>query len=457
VIDQLPPQNIEAEEAILGGILLDPEAMSRVEAELHPEAFYVSAHREIYRTALKLYLLGKPTDLISVSTYLADRGLLEKVGGTAKLAQLLNRTVSAANIDRYAALVMDKYLRRRVIAAGHSIVDLGYEPNIELDSVLDQSEQQIFKVSTQRLASTTEHNAGVAAAAFNQLEENSPIYSTGIAELDEIMVGFEPGTLTIVAGRPSMGKSQIALFLSLQMLLAHELPVIFFSLEMTKKQLEYRLWSALSVASCYKHLNLTPIRSDRLRQHRAGQQPLSQCELNSIASVVGIASELPLYINDSRGITVSGIVSQCRQIKAKEGRLGLVVVDYLQMMAEDSGGNRSYELGDVARGLYKLAGDLDVAVLALSQVSRGVEARQNKRPLMSDLSQSGILEMVADNIILAYRDEYYNPDTLAVDVLELILAKARHGRTGTAVTVHTPPHLPTRNQGFQQFCRGGSE
>ncbi len=170
-------------------------------------------------------------------------------------------------------------------------------------------------------------------------------------------------------------------------------------------------------------------------------------EFSSLAKIVGIASELPLYINDSRGITVSGIASECRQIKAREGKLGLVVVDYLQMMAEDSGGNRSYELGDVARGLYKMAGDLDVPVLALSQISRAVEGRQNKRPMMSDLSQSGILEMVADNIILAYRDEYYNRDTVDRGILELIVAKARHCETGTAAVLFDKSYGMIKNLG----------
>lgn len=426
------PANIEAEEEILGGILLDPTAIARVVDTFPVEAFFVSAHREIYHAAQILHNQGKPTDLMSVSTYLADHSLLDKVGGMAKLAQLLSRTVSAVNIDRFAGLVMDKYLRRKLIETGHSIVGLGYDTSRELETVLDQSEQQIFKVSHQRLVSNTEHNSEIAAVAYNQLEENTPIYPTGLYDLDELMVGFEPGTLTLIAGRPSMGKTAVSTFLALQMMVLHQLPVAIFSLEMTKKQLEYRLWSLLSVLERYQPLGLKPINNRNIRRHRAGQQPLSQCELNSIAKIVGIASELPLYINDSRGITVSGIASECRQIKSRTGKLGLVVVDYLQMMAEDSGGNRSYELGDVARGLYKLAGDLDVAVLALSQVSRGVESRQNKRPMMSDLSQSGILEMVADNIIFAYRDEYYYPDTTADGVLELILAKARHGDTGTA-------------------------
>ena len=427
----LPPCCIEAEEAILGGILLDPGAIYRVEAQLHPQAFYVSAHQEIYQVALKLHRQGKSTDLVSVTTYLADWGKLDKVGGTTKLAQLLNRTVSAANIDRYADIVMDKYVRRGIIEAGNNLVNFGYDTTIELDALLDKSEREVLSISQQRMRSDTEHNSEIAAAAFNQLGENNPIYPTGLYDLDNLMVGFEPGTLTILAGRPSMGKSAISLFFALQMALMHELPIVIFSLEMTKKQLEYRLWSLMSRFDCYRHLNLTPIRGDRIRKHRAGLCPLTVEEMNSIISIVEIAAGLPLYINDNRGITVSAIASECRQIKAREGKLGLVVVDYLQMMAADTSGNRSYELGDVGRGLYKLAGDLNVPILALSQVNRGVESRQNKRPMMSDLSQSGILEMVADNIIFAYRDEYYNPDTPSQGLLELIMAKARHGDTGT--------------------------
>ena len=430
-MNQPLPLNIEAEEAILGGILLDPNAMARVLDILVTEAFSLRIHQQIYHAALTLHNQGQPTDLIAVSNYLADRDLLEKIGGTSKLAQLLNRTVSATNIDRYAMIVMDKYLRRQTITAGHKIVELGYDTSIELDNVLDRSEQEVFQVSHQKMRSNTEHNSAIAAAAYHQLDDNNPIYPTGLYDLDKLMVGFEPGTLTIVAGRPSMGKTAISIFLALQMILLHELPLAIFSLEMTKNQLEYRLWSLISRFDCYKHLNLNPLKGDRIRQHRAGLSPLTNEEMNSIVSIVEIAAGLPLYINDNRGITVSGIASECRQIMAHEGQLGLIVVDYLQMMAADTSGNRSYELGDVARGLYKLAGDLNVPILALSQVSRGVESRQDKRPMMSDLSQSGILEMVADNIIFAYRDEYYDQYSPKQGILELILAKARHGGTGT--------------------------
>ena len=428
----LPPANIEAEEAILGGILFDPQAISRVESSLLLNAFYVSAHQEIYQTALKLYHQSNPTDFMAVSTYLADRERLDKVGGTAKLAQLLNRTVSAVNIDRYVDLVMDKYYRRKVIEVGHKIVDFGYDSTLELEKLLNDSEQQIFSVTQQRIRSDTDQNSEIAMSAFNQLESENPIYPTGIEELDKLIIGFEPGTLTLLAARASMGKSAISLYLALQQMIQHKLPVIIFSLEMTKHQMEYRLWSLMSRMNCYQHLDLVPINGNRIRQHRAGLSSLTQKEMESIAKIVEVAVDLPLYMNDNRGINVAGIASEARQVKAREGKLGLVIVDYLQMMASDNGGNRSYELGDVGRGLYQLAGELEVPGLALSQVNRGVEGRQNKRPMMSDLSQSGILEMVADNIIFAYRDEYYDANTSQPGILELILAKARHGDTGTA-------------------------
>ncbi len=426
-----PPANISAEESILGGILLDPMAISRIEAELKIEAFFLQAHQEIYRAALALFRQGKPTDLMAVSNYLSARELLDRVGGTAKLAQLLNRTVSAVNIDRYTNLVMDKYLRRQLIASGHEIVKLGYDLVLELESVLNDSQKKLFQVCQQKMKGETNSTAEISIACFNDLETQHPLYETGLYDLDNLMVGFEPGTLTILAGRPSMGKSAIANFLTLQMATKHQLPAIYFSLEMTQKQLQYRLWSLISEFHCYRHLKLTKIQGDRIRKQRAGRIQLNQQEMDSIVKIMGICAELPIFINENRSITVAGIASECRRIKARVGNLGLIVVDYLQMMAgETASGNRSYDLGDVARALYQLAGEINAPILALSQVSRGVESRQDKRPLMSDLSQSGILEMVADNIIFAYRDEYYNRDTINQNTLELILAKARHGDTG---------------------------
>ena len=429
----LPPQNIEAEESILGGILLDPKAMGRIVDFLAADAFYLRSHQEIYRAAVFLHGKGKPTDVMTVSSWLQDYQLLDEVGGIPRLLQLIERTVSAANIDRYAELVMDKYVRRQLIGTGGKVIELARDTTRELDEVLDGAEQEVFLVSNWGRTTRTLSNGEVASAAFTELEKNNPIYPTGLRELDNLIVGFEPGTLTLLAGRPSMGKSQAALFLALQMMVARRIPVVFFSLEMTAQQLEYRLWSLLSVHPHYCDCGFYPLRSGRIRQHRAGLAPLTEREHETIARVLGIATELPLYLNDDRGTTVVGIASECRRLISEKKKPGLVVVDYLQMMADDSpNGNRSYELGNVARGLYKMAGDLNVPVLALSQISRAVEGRTNKRPVMADLSQSGILEMVSDNVVLLYRDEYYNPDSSDRDVLELIVGKARHGLTGTA-------------------------
>ena len=429
----LPPQNIEAEESILGGILLDPKAMGRIVDFLAADAFYLRSHQEIYRAAVFLHGKGKPTDVMTVSSWLQDYQLLDEVGGIPRLLQLIERTVSAANIDRYAELVMDKYVRRQLIGTGGKVIELARDTTRELDEVLDGAEQEVFLVSNWGRTTRTLSNGEVASAAFTELEKNNPIYPTGLRELDNLIVGFEPGTLTLLAGRPSMGKSQAALFLALQMMVARRIPVVFFSLEMTAQQLEYRLWSLLSVHPHYCDCGFYPLRSGRIRQHQAGLAPLTEREHETIARVLGIATELPLYLNDDRGTTVVGIASECRRLISEKKKPGLVVVDYLQMMADDSpNGNRSYELGNVARGLYKMAGDLNVPVLALSQISRAVEGRNNKRPVMADLSQSGILEMVSDNVVLLYRDEYYNPDSSDRDVLELIVGKARHGLTGTA-------------------------
>ncbi|BAY34617.1 DnaB helicase [Nostoc carneum NIES-2107] len=369
-IDKLPPQSIEAEEAILGGIMLDPVAINRVSDFLIPQAYYIKAHQDIYQCALRLHFAGKPTDLLSVTNWLIDQNLLARIGGKNKLVSLVDSTVSAVNIDALAALVMEKYRRRQLIKAGNEVVELGYETATELPIILNLAEQRIFQVTNQAFSTNTEHNSMINIAAYEELKSSQPIYPTGLTELDQLIVGLEAGTLTIVGGRPSIGKSQISLFLTLQMIILYQLPVIIFSLEMTKKQLEYRLWSLISVTQEYGDYNLVPLRSDRIRRHRSGSNPLEEWELKNIAQIVDIASELPLYINDSRGISVSAIACECRQVKAKEGKLGLVVIDYLQMMAEDSGGNRSYELGDVARELYKMAGDLDIPVLALSQIYR---------------------------------------------------------------------------------------
>ncbi len=417
----LPPQNIEAEESILGGILLDPEAMIRVADILTKEAFYVQAHQEIYHAAQVLHGQGKPTDLMSVSTWLADRGLLDKIGGTAKLAQLLNRTVSAVNIDRYAALVMDKYVRRQLIAAGHEIVDLGYDAAEELETVLDESEQKIFRLTQERPQQGLVSISETLIQAFNEIENLHqeialPGIPCGFYDLDGMTSGFSRSDLIIIAGRPSMGKTSFALNISLNIAKEQKLPVAIFSLEMSKEQLAQRLLSSEA-----------KIPSNRLRSGR-----ISQNEFEPLANAVANLSELPIYIDDTANLSVMQMRSQVRRLQAQQkNKLGLVLLDYLQLMEGSGSDNRVQELSRITRSLKGLAREINVPIIALSQLSRGVEQRNNKRPMLSDLRESGSIEQDADLVIMLYRDEYYHPDTPDRGLAEVLIVKHRNGPTGT--------------------------
>jgi replicative DNA helicase len=416
----LPPQNIEAEESILGGILLDPEAMVRVADILTKEAFYVQAHREIYHAAIVLHSQGKPTDLMSVSTWLADRGLLDKIGGTTKLAQLLNRTVSAVNIDRYAALIMDKYVRRQLIAAGHEIVDLGYDRAAELETVLDESEQKIFRLTQERPQQGLVSISETLIQAFNEIENLHqeialPGIPCGFYDLDGMTSGFSRSDLIIIAGRPSMGKTSFALNISLNIAKREQLPVAIFSLEMSKEQLAQRLLSSEA-----------KIPSNRLRSGR-----ISQNEFEPLANAVANLSELPIYIDDTANLSVMQMRSQVRRLQAQQkNKLGLVLLDYLQLMEGSGSDNRVQELSRITRSLKGLAREINVPIIALSQLSRGVEQRNNKRPMLSDLRESGSIEQDADLVIMLYRDEYYNPDTPDRGLAEVLIVKHRNGPTG---------------------------
>ncbi|MEH2305685.1 replicative DNA helicase [Nostoc sp.] len=384
--DRLPPQNIEAEEAILGGILLDPEAISRVSDRLLPEAFYISAHKDIYQAAVRLHTQGKPTDLLSVTSWLTDHEMLTRIGGRNKLATLVDRTVSAVNIDALAGLVMEKYLRRQLIKAGNEIVHLGYETETELPTVLDQAEQKVFGVTQERPQSGLVHISDTLINNFQDIEDRNqgialPGVPCGFYDLDAMTSGFQRSDLIIVAGRPSMGKTAFCLNLAHNIAASYKLPVAFFSLEMSKEQLTQRLLASEA-----------QIESSYLRTGR-----LSQTQWEPLSRAIGILSEMPIYIDDTPNITVTQMRSQARRLQAEVGtELGLIVIDYLQLM-EGAGDNRVQELSKITRQLKGLARELSVPVIALSQLSRGVEARTNKRPMLSDLRESGCL--AADSLV----------------------------------------------------------
>lgn len=375
----LPPQNVDAEESILGGILLDPEAMGRVADLLRPEAFYIDLHREIYKAALALHSQGQAVDLMSITTWLYDHGLLEKVGGQSKLAELVDRTVSAVNVDRYAALVIDKYLRRQLIQAGNAIVQLGHETSLELETVLDQAEQKIFSLTQKRPQQGLVPLSQTLIQAFQEIETRHegavlPGIASDFYDLDAMTGGFERSDLIIVAGRPAMGKTSFALGIARN--IAEKLPVAIFSLEMSKEQLAQRLLASEA-----------EIESNFLR---TGRIAANQWERLSYG--LGVLSNLPIYIDDTPNQTVMQMRSQMRRLLSEQsGKLGLVLIDYLQLMEGSGSDNRVQELSRITRSLKVLARELNVPVIALSQLSRSVEARTNKRPMMSDLRESGCL------------------------------------------------------------------
>lgn len=451
--DRLPPQNIEAEEAILGGILLDPEAIGRVIDTLSAEMFYVAAHQEIFRACVALHTQSKPTDLMSITSWLSDRDLLEKIGGQSKIVQLCDRTVSAINIDYYAALIAEKFIRRKLAEAGRDATAISFDQSIELPQVLDLAEQKIFAVTQSRTQQGLVSAGDILTKTFYELENrynaaldgsgNSlPGLATGFYDLDAMTQGLQRSDLIIIAGRPSMGKTAFGLELARKMADMHQLPVAIFSLEMSKDQLVYRLLASQS--------KIRPsdigIDSSRLR---SGQ--ISENEWGIVATAISNLSDLPIFIDDTPNPSVNELRSKARRLQSeKGGSLGLVMIDYLQLMEGSGSDNRVQELSRITRALKGLARELSVPVIALSQLSRGVEARTNKRPMLSDLRESGSIEQDADLVINLYRDEYYNPDTPDRGIAEIIIAKHRNGPVGTIKLLFEPrltkfENLLTRN------------
>lgn len=433
--DRLPPQNIDAEEAILGGILLDPEALGRVLELLRPEAFYISAHQEIYRAAIALQAQGRPTDLMSVTSWLHDHDKLEKIGGQARLAELVDRTISAVNIDQYAQLVTEKYLRRKLIQVGTEVAQLAYETNAPLEKILDQSEQKIFGITQARPQQSLVATSDILTTTFSDIESRSlglvlPGISCGFYDLDAMTQGFQRSDLIIAAGRPSMGKTSFVLNIARNIAAFHKLPIAVFSLEMSKEQLVYRLLSSEA-----------KVESGRLRSGR-----ISQNEWEPLGHAISVLSQLPIFIDDTPNISVAEMRSKSRRLQAEQaGALGLILVDYLQLMEGSGSDNRVQELSKVTRSLKGLARELQVPIIALSQLSRGVESRTNKRPMMSDLRESGSIEQDADLVMMLYRDEYYNPDTPDRGIAEVLITKHRNGPVGTVKLLFEPQFTLFRN------------
>ena len=416
----MPPQNLEAEESVLGAMLLSETAIGAVTEILDVSDFYRGSHGTIYRAMLGLWSKGEPVDAITLAKELEERGELEQIGGSSRVAELAALVPAAANVDHYAQIVKEAATLRALIQAGQEIARLGRERIGETTELVDRAEQIVFDLSQERIRGDFAHIGPLLTESFERITKlyEAGADVTGVAcgfrDLDRLTSGFQPGNLVILAARPSMGKSALALCMAANLGVRDATPVALFTLEMSKAEVTQRLMCSEA-----------KVESNRVRSGK-----LTQDDWPRLTAACDKLAKAPLYVDDTGSITMMEIRSKARRLKAREPNLGLIVVDYLQLMTSGSSAeNRVQEVSQISRSLKVLARDLDVPVLALSQLSRAVEQRHDKRPILSDLRESGSLEQDADLVAFIYRDEYYNDESDQQGLAEVILAKHRNGPT----------------------------
>ena len=439
--EKITPVQLDCEEAILGSLLLDPDRIYDLIHRLPEEAFYHSAHRKIYAAAVSLTKKDRMCDFINVSDWLNSREELDDVGGTARLAQLMNRTVSATNLDRYCNLVLEKYTRRRMIDSGNSIADLGYDQTIELDKALEKAEETLFKIIPTEYDDFEPEAAAITMhEAFNDMDSAvSKGISTQILDLDRKIGGLKNKNLYIVAARASMGKTWFACNIA-KAVAEQGKTVVFFSAEMSKKEISTRLLAMKSGVNSNKFTNGESTEEDK----------------NAVAAILKEMTELPVILDDSpaRLLSPSVMRSKLRKIALKRSKPDLIILDYIQKLGSRSAVNRAQVVGEIAGELKDLAKEFDVPVLCLAQINRGVEQRQDKHPMMSDLKDSGDIEQDADVIITLYRDEYYHPDSLDRGLMEINVAKNRNGEVGVCKCLFDPALGTLKN--LKEFIQGSA-
>ncbi len=420
-LERLPPQSLDGEQAVLGALLVSGDGISRVVDLLEPDYFYRKAHQVIYAAMLDLYDGNEPIDIITVSQYLKDQGTLENIGGRQYITDLALSVSTTANLEYYGRTVQEKALLRHLIKAGTEIVASCYEET-DAEVAIDRAEHLIFNLAQRRNLQQLVHIKHIVETSFQQIEkryeqrDSLSGVSSGFYDLDAMTSGFHGSELIILAARPSMGKTAFVLNLAQACAVEQNVPCAIFSLEMSKESLVMRMLCAEA-----------KIDANRLRTGHLHTNDWTQ-----LAMAMGRLGEAPLYIDDSALVNALEIRAKCRRLKAEMKGLGLIIIDYIQLMqGRKVTDNRVQEVSEISRSLKQLARELDVPVIALSQLSRAVEARQNKRPMLSDLRESGSIEQDADIVMFIYRDEYYNPESDKRGEAEIIIAKQRNGPTGT--------------------------
>ncbi|MGI6486428.1 MAG: replicative DNA helicase [Tepidanaerobacteraceae bacterium] len=422
---KIPPYSIEAEQSVLGSMLLSKEAIFVAAERLRAEDFYKESHRKIFDSILELNENGEPVDLITLTELLRSKRQIEQVGGAVYLTTLTEAVPTTSNISYYCDIVQEKSLLRRLIETSSDILSMAYEPKEDVENVLDKAERMIFEIVQKRRVENYFHIKDILLSTFERIEElyNSEGGITGVPtgfyDLDEMTSGFQPSDLILIAARPSMGKTSFALNIAQNAAIRNKIPVAIFSLEMSKEQLVQRMLCSES-----------NVDSHRLRTGR-----LQDDDWPRLARAMGPLSEAPIYIDDTPAISSIEIRAKARRLKAEKG-LGLIIIDYLQLMSGRSNAeNRQQEISEVSRSLKALARELSVPVVALSQLSRAPEMRADHKPVLSDLRESGSQEQDSDLVAFLYRDDYYNPDSEKKNIAEIIIAKQRNGPTGTVELV----------------------
>ena len=423
MIERVPPQNIEAEQAVIGGMLIEKEAISKVAEFLKADDFYREAHRLIFEAMLELFNKNEAVDLVTVTEALRKNDKLEAVGGIAYITSLANSVPTAANINYHGKIVEEKALLRGLINSATHIASMGYEDTEAVADIIDKAEKMILEVSERKMSGDFVPIKSIIFDAFGKIEQ---LYAskggitglaTGFKDLDKITSGLQPSDLILVAARPSMGKTAFTLNIASHVAIREKKAVAFFSLEMSKEQLVQRMLCSEAT-----------IDSQRLR---IGE--LEERDWTKLISAADRLSSAPIYIDDTPGITVMEMRSKARRLKI-EHDLQLIIIDYLQLMQGSSnkgGDNRQQEISEISRSLKALARELNLPVIALSQLSRSVESRQIKKPMLSDLRESGSLEQDADIVSFLYREDYYNPETENKNITDIIIAKHRNGPVDT--------------------------
>ncbi|WP_311080850.1 replicative DNA helicase [Paenibacillus polymyxa] len=425
--DRIPPQNLEAEQAVIGSILLQSEALITAMERVQTEDFYDKAHQMIYEAMIELGESGQPIDLVTLTSKIQDKGQLGDIGGVSYLAKLAHGVPTAANVDYYAQIIEEKAMLRRLIRAATQIVSEGYSSGEDVAGMLSDAERKIMEISNGRSGSGFIAIRDVVMEVFDRVEllhqnkGNTTGIPSGFVDLDKMTAGFQRNDLIIVAARPSVGKTAFALNIAQNVAVRAKETVAIFSLEMSAAQLVQRMICAEA------NLDANVMRTGEFK----GDDDWAKLTMG-----IAALSEAEIYIDDTPGITVADIRAKCRRLKAEKG-LGMIVIDYLQLIhgRGKAGENRQQEVSEISRTLKQIARELEVPVIALSQLSRGVEQRQDKRPMMSDLRESGSIEQDADIVAFLYRDDYYNQETEKKNIIEIIIAKQRNGPVGTVELV----------------------